>query len=139
MSTALPTRQLTAAAAVVAGGAVVGALARWLIGEWWPSSGGGWPWALWWINVGGAALLGLVTGTLTERPLLAAGLGPGLLGGFTSVSAAAEEVRQMLAAGDLVLAGAWWGSMLVASVAAVAWTRRVVPSPGQDAAPGANP
>lgn len=111
---------VVALVAVVAAGAVVGALLRWAIGEAWPQPGP-WPWPLWCLNVLGAGLLGLATGSVTvrERPLLAAALGPGLLGGFTSVSAAAEDVRTMLAEGSWVLAGSWWGSMLLASVIAV--------------------
>lgn len=127
----LSARQLMAAAAVVAGGAALGALARWLVGAGFSTPDQAWPWALWWINVIGAALLGVVTGApaMAERPLLAAACGPGLLGGFTSVSAAAEEVRRMLAEGQLLLAATWWGSMLVASVAVVVCVRRCLPRP----------
>lgn len=125
MSTAERTPAL-ALVAVVATGAAIGALLRWALGEWWPGSGS-WPWPLWWINVTGAALLGLCTGwaALTARPLLAAAVGPGLLGGFTSVSAAAENMRVLLAEDRVALAGAWWGSMVLASVAAVLLGRQL--------------
>lgn len=111
---------------VVGFAAAIGALARWALGETWPSNAS-WPWPLWWINVAGAAALGLVTGwsVVRARPLLAAALGPGLLGGFTSVSAAADDVRALLSNGSVLTAAAWWGSMLLVSVLGVITGRRL--------------
>lgn len=114
------------AVAAVAVGAALGSLLRWQLGEWWPGTGE-WPWTLWWINLVGAGCLGVLTGwsTLRASPLLATALGPGLMGGFTSVSAAAENMRVMLSEDRLMLAGGWWGSLLLASVAAV-WCGRLL-------------
>lgn len=105
--------------AAVALGAALGALLRWGVGEALHPEGP-WDWSLWGINVVGAGLLGWCTAwpAVQSRPLLAVAAGPGLLGGFTSVSAAAEEVRALLADQPLT-AVAWWGSMLLASVLAV--------------------
>ncbi|WP_114560814.1 CrcB family protein [Desertihabitans aurantiacus] len=70
---------------LVAAGSAVGAVLRFLLDT---AAGGGW--ALWTLNLTGAALLGLLTGLLRGHrsgrwltPLL----GPGLLGGFTTFSA----------------------------------------------------
>lgn len=108
--------------AAVGLGAAAGAVARWGLMEIdIAGTSSGWPWTLWWVNVLGAAVLGLLTAlpALAARPLLALGLGPGLLGGFTSVSAASEDVRALLADGRAGLALAWWASMLLASLLAV--------------------
>lgn len=126
MSRPLTVRDAARLALAVGSGAAVGALLRWGLGEAFPTAGA-WPWTLWWINVAGAGLLGLLTvwAPVADRPLLATALGPGVLSGFTSVSAAAENVHTMLAEDRLLLAGAWWGSMLAASVLAVLMARQL--------------
>ena len=54
-----------------------------------------------------------------DRPLLAVGLGPGLLGGFTTLSAYAEQGRALAADGHPARAGVYLLGTLVACVAAV--------------------
>lgn len=110
-------------------GAAVGALLRWGLGAAWPS-----PAALWVTNVLGSGVLGLVTGwhAVRARPLLALALGPGLLGGFTSVSAAAEDVRQRLADGDLAGVTTHLVPMLLAATAAVGLGRALADRWGSD-------
>ena len=105
-----------AVGAVAVGGAT-GAVLRWGLGELLPAAGG-FPWTTFAINVTGSFALALVLASpaVRRRPVLLAGLGPGLLGGYTTLSAWAEESRALLADGDLVLVSAY----LVATVAACA-------------------
>ncbi|QCU78450.1 CrcB family protein [Citricoccus sp. SGAir0253] len=77
----------------VAGGGMAGTLARWLLVEVAPSPAhaplAGWL-ALLGVNLAGSFLLGLFNGLAARRPWprwLAAGLGVGVLGSFTSLSA----------------------------------------------------
>jgi len=89
--------------AAVGGGGVAGALARYGLQEAWPHDVGGFPWATFWVNVSGCLLIGVLMTVLAEvapghrlvRPLL----GVGVLGGYTTFSTYAVDVRQGLAAG----------------------------------------
>jgi CrcB protein len=105
---------------VIALGGAVGALLRWALGELVPD-GSGFPWTTFAINLSGSAVLAVLPGLVAEgrRPLLALALGPGLLGGFTTLSAYAEQGRRLLADGSGLLAAAYLGGTLVACVAAV--------------------
>jgi CrcB protein len=78
-------------------GGVVGALARWGLGEAFPV-GDGFPTAVFWINVAGSALLAVLPAVATVRrtPWLAVFLGTGVLGGFTTMSAASEQTVVLL-------------------------------------------
>lgn len=71
---------------LVAAGSALGSLARVGVQQLVPD-----PWtALWLVDVGGALLLGVLTGALVGRPAgrwLVPLLGPGVLGGFTTLSA----------------------------------------------------
>lgn len=100
--------------AVAAGGAL-GSAARWLVAETVPITGG-FPWPTFLVNVSGALLIGVlmvvVTDVVTDRPLLRPFLGVGLLGGWTTFSTYALEVRDLLAGGQAALAAAY----VVASV-----------------------
>lgn len=115
--------------AVALGGAA-GAVLRWLLGEAVPT-GRGFPWTTFGINVIGSFLLALLpaVAAVRRRPTLVAGLGPGLLGGFTTLSAYAEESRALWADGDGPVAGAYLLGTLVACVAAVALARALTPPP----------
>lgn len=114
-------------AAVAVGGAG-GAWARWAIGQWAPD-GGGFPWTTFVINVlGSLVLAGLpALAVVRHHHLLAVGLGPGLLGGFTTLSATSEQARALLASGRLALAAAYVGGTLAAALLAVTladhWSR----------------
>jgi CrcB protein len=111
--------------AVAVGGAL-GALARWGLLEAFPH-GDGFPWATLGINVSGSALLALLAtlAAVRARPLLAIALGPGLLGGFTTLSTYAEETRVLAEAGRPLLAAAYVVGTLAACLAAVALVHRV--------------
>jgi CrcB protein len=110
----------------VALGGGVGSLARYALSQAWPTGVRGLPWTTLGINVVGSLLLGMLVVALTEiwrphrlvRPLL----GTGVLGGFTTFSTFAVEVRGLgapTAWSYLVLsvlggiAAAWAGMALV--------------------------
>ena len=114
-------------AAVALGGAL-GAVLRWALGEALPD-GSGFPWTTFAINVGGSFLLALLPAfsVVRRREDLRAGLGPGLLGGFTTLSLYAEQGRALWADGDGPVAAAYLFGTLVACLAAVAAGSRFVP------------
>ena len=86
--------------AVVAVGGAIGATARYLIGEAWPTPAGAFPWATLVINVTGCALIGVlmvvVTDVLTRQRLLRPFLGTGVLGGYTTFSTYALDIHQLI-------------------------------------------
>ena len=108
--------------ALVAVGGAVGAVLRWSLGTLTPD-GSGFPWTTLSINVAGCLALGLlplIDGRDHRITLL---LGPGLLGGFTTVSTYAEQARHLAADGDVGVAGAYVTCTLAAALAA-AWIGR---------------
>jgi CrcB protein len=113
--------------AVALGGAF-GAVLRWALGEAVPD-GAGFPWTTFLVNLSGSAVLaGLpALAAVRRRPRLAAGLGPGVLGGFTTLSAYAEETRALLAHGQTLTALAYLLGTLAACVAAVSLVGRLSP------------
>lgn len=106
-------------------GGAAGAVLRWLLGELLPDSAG-FPWTTFAINVTGAFALALLpaAAVVRARPHLALLLGPGLLGGFTTLSAYAEESRALLADGATGLAGAYLLGTFAACLSAVALASR---------------
>lgn len=118
MTRPAPSARLLLAVAV---GGAVGALLRWSLGEAVPE-GDGFPWTTFAINVVGSFGLAVLPGLVSasRRPVLAAALGPGLLGGFTTLSAYAEQARALVAAGAVVLAGAYLLGTLAVCLTAVA-------------------
>jgi CrcB protein len=106
---------------LVALGGAVGAVLRWTLTETVPG-GDGFPWTTFAINVVGSLLLALLPAlpTARRRALLTAGLGPGLLGGFTTLSACSEQTRALLADGRTLTAALYLVGTLAAGVAAVA-------------------
>ncbi|HSU75354.1 MAG TPA: CrcB family protein [Terrabacter sp.] len=111
-------------AAVAVGGAL-GGLARWGLGELVPD-GTGFPWTTFAINVSGSFLLATLPAFFAVRrsPVLAAGLGTGVLGGYTTLSTYSNQARALLAAGDGVLAAAYLLGTLGACLVAVAVAHR---------------
>ena len=116
-------------AAVAAGGAV-GALARAGVQELLPRADG-FPWATLGTNVVGSLLLALLSTrvALRTRPLLALALGPGVLGGFTTLSAYAGEARALTADGHPLLAAAYVVGTLAACLLAVVLVQLARPRP----------
>jgi fluoride exporter len=106
--------------AVALGGAL-GALARWRLGEAFPASPDGFPWGTFAVNVVGSVLLALLPAVAAarSRPALVALLGPGVLGGFTTLSTYSEETRALLAAGHGAVALTYVVATLGACLAAV--------------------
>ena len=125
----------------VAVGGALGAVLRWWLGELVPS-GAGFPWATFAVNVSGSAALAALpaVAAVRRRPALAAALGPGLLGGYTTLSAYSEEVRALLADDRVWTAGAYLAGTLAACLVAVVlvsqlstpWERDVFEAEGGD-------
>ena len=105
--------------AVALGGAVGGAL-RWWLGDVVPD-GRDFPWTTFAINVSGSLALAVLPAValVRRRPALAAGLGPGLLGGYTTLSTYAEQGRALLGSGQVGLAAAYLLGTLAACLVAV--------------------
>jgi CrcB protein len=118
--------------AVALGGAI-GAVLRWALGEAVPD-GSGFPWTTFGINVSGALVLAMLpwSAAVRRRPLLAVALGPGLLGGYTTLSTYAEEARTLLANGSTVTALAYLLGTLAASLVAVSAASRLYPPAAGD-------
>ena len=118
--------------AVAVGGAVGGVL-RWWLGDLMPG-GDGFPWTTFAINVTGSLALALLPAlaAVRRRPVLAVGLGPGLLGGYTTLSTYADQGRALLADGRAGLAAAYLLGTLAACLVAVTlagrWTSRRRPA-----------
>ena len=119
MTNAPPLPRLLVAVAV---GGALGALARWGITETFPSDADGFPWATFAINVTGSLVLALLPAVAVVRRsrLLAAGLGPGVLGGYTTLSAYSEQTRALLEHGQAITAGAYVIGTLAACLVVVA-------------------
>jgi len=114
-----PPRLHVALAAASAGG-VLGALARWGLTERYPVSHG-FPTSVFWINVTGCALLALLPafGAVRSRPWLGVFLGTGVLGGFTTMSAASEQTVVLLERHQTGTALGYAGGTLAAALVAV--------------------
>jgi CrcB protein len=111
---------------VVAAGGAAGAVLRWLL-EQLASGGPGFPWVTFGINVGGSFLLAALPAwaVVRRRALVALALGPGLLGGFTTLSTYSDEARRLLADGRTALASAYLLGTLAACLLAVAVAHRL--------------
>jgi CrcB protein len=111
--------------AVAVGGAL-GAVARWGLGEAFGEASG-FPWTTFGINVAGSFVLALLptVAAVRRNRVLALGLGPGLLGGFTTLSTYAEQSRALLADGHDLLAASYVLGTLAVCLAAVAVAHRL--------------
>lgn len=118
----LPARELLA----ISLGGALGAVARWTVTE--ASSGGAVPWATVTINVVGCLVLGAlpVLAVVRRSPTLARFLGPGVLGGFTTVSAMAVETVDLADTGDALVAFAYAAGTLLLCLLAAAAGRALV-------------
>lgn len=110
--------------AVVAGGGALGALARYGAGVLWPVRGGDFPWTTFLVNVVGCALIGVLMAVVAElRPhthrLVRPFLGTGVLGGFTTFSTYALDVRGLLVAGRYGPAALYLFGTMAAAVVTV--------------------
>ncbi len=87
-----------------------------------PHSDDGFPLSTLLINGAGSLLLGFLVARLwpNVRPWLRAGLGAGLLGGFTTFSALVVSLVSLLAAGQGMLAALHLGTSMLAGLAGAA-------------------
>lgn len=117
-------RQGRVLAAVAAGGAL-GATARYGLALLWPAASAGFPWATFWTNVAGCALIGVLMALISEggrrspHPLLRPFAGTGVLGGFTTFSTYAVDFSRLLDAGRAGLALAYAGLTVAGALGAV--------------------
>ncbi|WP_101831229.1 fluoride efflux transporter FluC, partial [Frankia canadensis] len=100
----------------------------------WPTAPGTFPWTTLGINVVGCAAIGVlmvaVTTGLVRHPLLRPLVGVGVLGGFTTFSTYALDIRTLLAEGRPALAFAYLAGTMLGALGAVALstaaTRRIL-------------
>ncbi len=113
--------------AVVALGGAGGATLRHVLDVWAPVSTGGFGWTTFAINVTGSFLLALLPALAVVRrsPLLPPLLGPGVLGGFTTLSAVSEQTRALLSDDRAALAATYSLTTLLVCLMAVALADRL--------------
>jgi fluoride exporter len=121
-------RPPTAVLVIVALGGAAGALVRYALDTWTATStSSAFPWTTFGVNVVGS--FGLRALTLLPRVrrsgLLTHFLGPGVLGGFTTLSAVSEQTRSLLADERLATAATYSVGTVVASLLAVAAAERM--------------
>ena len=124
MTRGAPAPRLVVAVAV---GGAIGALARWGLTEAFPTEPDAFPSATFAINVVGSFALALLPAlpVVRRRQWLAAGIGPGVLGGFTTLSAYSEQTRALLDHGQTGTAALYLVGTLGACLVAVALASRV--------------
>ncbi|MQY37486.1 putative fluoride ion transporter CrcB [Streptomyces sp. RB17] len=109
--------------AVVALGGALGACCRYGLSLAWPTPPGCFPWATFLTNVIGCAVIGvfmvLITDVWAAHRLVRPFFGTGVLGGFTTFSTHAVDVRKLLDAGRPGLGLAYLAATLCAALAAV--------------------
>lgn len=108
---------------LVALGGALGAVLRYLVGQWaLVAAGPALPLGTWLVNISGGLAIGLLAGWLARaeagEPLRLL-LGVGVLGGFTTFSAFSLEVFAMIVRGEIGLAAAYAVSSVAGSVLAV--------------------
>ncbi len=111
------------AVAVVAVGGALGAVARYGAGLLWPTGPSAFPWTTLLVNAVGCAVIGVFLVAITEgrpaHPLLRPFFGTGVLGGFTTFSTYAVDVRRLVEEGRPGPAVAYLGLTVLAALAAV--------------------
>jgi CrcB protein len=120
--------------AVVAVGGALGATARYAASLWWPAPPGGFPWATFWTNVVGCAVIGVFMVVITDvwaaHRLVRPFFGTGVLGGFTTFSTYAVDIQKLVDSGHPRTGLAYLAATLIAALTAVwlaaAATRRVL-------------
>ncbi|OIK00811.1 CrcB protein [Streptomyces sp. MUSC 14] len=125
--------------AVVAIGGAIGASARYGAGLVWPAAGV-FPWTTLWVNTAGCAVIGVFMVLITEvwqaHRLVRPFFGTGVLGGFTTFSTYAVDIRKLVDGGHPRTALAYLAVTLCAALTAV-WlaastTRRLVTGAGRE-------
>jgi CrcB protein len=124
---------------VVALGGALGAVARWALTTAFPTSTGEFPWITLLINVVGSALLAALPLLSAARHRSWVGLfvGTGILGGFTTMSAASMDTFALLDEHHVGLALGYCLGTLVAAIAAVLVVDRLTTLADRDQAEAA--
>lgn len=108
----------------VAAGGLAGTELRYGLGLAFPETAGAMPWTTLGINVVGSFVLAALTTVWMARPQTAfwlrAGLGPGLLGSFTTFSAVIFSLDQLATAGEHPMWMAYLGLSLLLGLGAAA-------------------
>ena len=117
----------------IAMGGALGAVLRWALGDAVPD-GAGFPWTTFVVNVSGSLVLAWlpVFDAVRRRRVLVAALGPGLLGGYTTLSAYSEQTRALLADGQTTTALLYLLGSLAACLVAVSAVSRLYPPAAGD-------
>lgn len=109
--------------AMVALGGALGATARYAIALRWPAQPDGFPWATFWTNVVGCAVIGVFMVVITDvwaaHRLVRPFFGTGVLGGFTTFSTYAVDIRRLVDHGRPALGLAYLAATLLAALTAV--------------------
>lgn len=109
--------------AVVALGGGIGAAARYAASLLWPAPAGGFPWAVFGVNLAGCAVIGVFMVVITEvwaaHRLVRPFFGTGVLGGFTTFSAYSVEIQRLVDADHPRAALAYLCATLLGALAAV--------------------
>ncbi|GAA3509332.1 CrcB protein [Streptosporangium album] len=107
----------------ISAGGVLGALARHGLAVAFPHSPGGFPWAIFGVNVAGCLLIGVLMVLITEiwqaHRLVRPFLGVGVLGGFTTFSTYVVDIGRAVAAGAPRTALVYLAATVVGALAAV--------------------
>jgi CrcB protein len=108
---------------VVALGGAIGASARYALTLWWPTGPGGFPWATFWTNVVGCAVIGVFMVVITDvwaaHRLVRPFFGTGVLGGFTTFSTYAVDIQRLVDSGHPRTGPAYLAATLIAALTAV--------------------
>ena len=111
--------------AAIAGGGVIGALARYGIATAWSHDPARFSWSIWTVNVSGCFLIGvlmvLIARRLPRQSLIRPFFGVGILGGYTTFSTSVVDVQQAAAHGAPGTALLYLAATLVGALVAV-WT-----------------
>ncbi|WP_406369578.1 fluoride efflux transporter CrcB [Streptomyces sp. NBC_00647] len=109
--------------AMVSLGGAIGATARYGAGRLWPTQTGAFPWTTCAINVVGCAVIGvfmvLITDAWAAHRLVRPFFGTGVLGGFTTFSTYAVDIRTLVGTGHPGTGLGYLAATLCASLAAV--------------------
>ncbi|MER8007118.1 fluoride efflux transporter CrcB [Streptomyces sp. NPDC094149] len=109
--------------AVVALGGALGASARYALTLAWPTPAGHFPWATFWTNVVGCAVIGVFMVVITDvwaaHRLVRPFFGTGVLGGFTTFSTYAVDIQKLVDAGHPATGLAYLAATLLAALTAV--------------------
>lgn len=115
--------------AVVSLGGAAGACARYGAALLWPTPAGGFPWTTLLVNTVGCAVIGvfmvLISEVWTVHRLVRPFFGTGVLGGFTTFSTYAVDIRNLLEEGEARTGLAYLAGTALAALAAV-WTAAVL-------------